>query len=1735
MLKWLPLTWIWAGSIAGQSPAAAQSVTYQTAGTVYTQSFNDLPSAGGPALSGKGPFDLSAAPFSLASCRGWQLWMTAGSNANAAFAAATGSSTGNGVYSLGVSGSTDRALGSLSSSTGVYTIGLLLTNATGQLLNRFQVSFTTEQWRRGGSGNKNTWTFSYKTGSFTHIAQNGTIARPELNMQSVITGTAAGSLNGNLAENRQQVSFTIDNILWKPGEQLLLRWDDADEPGSDDICALDDLSFRAELVSGPPSAAALPAQSVTTASATVYARVDGHFGGTRAKFITDTSRYFLRPDTATATPDSIPPGSGLTTVYADLSRLQTNSTYYYFLLASNQNGVVRSDTLPFTTRAGLPIVSTLAPVALTPAIAEVGGRLLSTGGMPVTGKGINWWFTNTADSNGNTLTIRDTAPVYKGRLYGLPRGIVVYTRAWATNAMGTAYGQTESFRIPPDSIPPVITRIDLPRNKTYIAGDSLHFCFHFSEPVFITQAGTACSFSMTLGFRTKTVMYVAGSGTDSLLFRYIIQPGESDGDGIRIGSPVVFANGEIRDSSGNKAVTSYSFPSLAGIRVDAVAPTVTAVKTPPAGNYLTGNMLDFIVGYSKKIWLLPPDSSLSLSLLIGDSLRRAEYLSGSGSTALLFRYAVQYEDVDKDGIKILSPLTGNLQLLDEYGNNASFQLNNIGALSKVLVNPPSIAVTQVLVPDNGWYKAGDPLLFCVNTNAPVWVTTAGGTPLLKFTAGTMPKQAYYSGGSGTAALYFTYIVEPGDLDTNGIALNTTLAFNNGQVTDERGNKLPATLNQVPSTAGILLDGSNPQVKNVVTPAKKTYRIGDTLLYQLIFSENILVRKSADTPYLGLQVGVFKKKVFYESFDGYATLRFRYIVADGDIDKNGVFIDTLLSRAPQSLTDPAGNDCYPVLRNIAAQSGIKIDAVAPAFVRDTDSAETCQGGAILLQSLLQVSDREDNETISCTITTTGNGSVTESSITLYSNGNIVTPRKLSYTPAPGFAGVDSVSVDITDGIYRSTKKIFITVLPPIRNNLIAGAQTICSNSAPDPLQGSIPAGGNGRYGFVWESSDNDSSGFNRATGVNDTLAFSPGRLSAGTWFRRKTMSGPCEAVSAPLLITVRKNGLWTGGYDSNWHNPNNWCNNLVPDSATDVLIPAQTRYMPTIAEPAFCRDIRVGGRAQLNIGHSLSVSGNLQATSSALSANGTLVFTGETKQWLSGGVFSSNRLGNLIVGNAAGLEISDTLEITNQLVLRNKGLLITNDHLWLGPQAVIGGSDEQSGILGNIHLRRKLPVKKDSWQFIGHPFTQGIPLSMICDSIDVFGDNGIANGFSPSAANLPSAFHYDHRNGTDSTGFDNGWIAFTDTKHTQGNEWSSFSGIRLLTTTKKQQPLANDSLLFLLHGPVNTGQQSVILPGTANGHYHVLSNPYPCPIDLSGLSAGSAISNCFWYWHPGIGVQGAYLAVPFGQPFILPVLGTFIVRSSDSSSNALLFTEQMKTTGLPDTSWTVGSFAEPFIELRLFSNRRLLDRLLLWGIDSARQGFDRMDGEKFPNPGANLYSLSRERKKLSVDARRFSGELVIPLGIQPGQPGKYRIQIAAMRLPPTNAWQLHDRYLKKWVSLQKDSSYDFETTIDTASFGERRFEIAAYYREPDTATATRLVMQLSPVPANGLLQIRFNTWDKGSTFIRLFTTDGQQLRKQYLGVTNRGDIQMGMAELTPGVYLLELRCGEQVATRSFLKQ
>ena len=144
-------------------------------------------------------------------------------------------------------------------------------------------------------------------------------------------------------------------------------------------------------------------------------------------------------------------GSGTGAFNGSLTNLQRSTTYYVRAYATNSNGTVYGEQVNFTTRDGLPSVTTTAPT-FSGTTAVSGGNVTSDGGFAVTARGVCYGSYPNPDLTSNYTHTTDGSGVgYYTSSFSLPGG-VGYIRAYATNANGTSYGQ-QYVVTPYDTLP----------------------------------------------------------------------------------------------------------------------------------------------------------------------------------------------------------------------------------------------------------------------------------------------------------------------------------------------------------------------------------------------------------------------------------------------------------------------------------------------------------------------------------------------------------------------------------------------------------------------------------------------------------------------------------------------------------------------------------------------------------------------------------------------------------------------------------------------------------------------------------------------------------------------------------------------------------------------------------------------------------------------------------------------------------------------------------------------------------------------------------------------------------------------------------------------------------------------------------------------------------------------------------------------------------------------------------
>ena len=171
---------------------------------------------------------------------GWAFYES-GDNADTTYVAGTGSGNKGNTYSFGLSGSADRALGSLRSGSLIPVFGASFLNKTGFGVNSLRISYAGEQWRCGTTGRLDRLDFQYSTNA-TSLTDGTWIDFDLLDFSSPRT-TSTGALNGNDSANRDSISSTISGISIAEGSTFWIRWTDFDASNSDDGLAVDNFSL----------------------------------------------------------------------------------------------------------------------------------------------------------------------------------------------------------------------------------------------------------------------------------------------------------------------------------------------------------------------------------------------------------------------------------------------------------------------------------------------------------------------------------------------------------------------------------------------------------------------------------------------------------------------------------------------------------------------------------------------------------------------------------------------------------------------------------------------------------------------------------------------------------------------------------------------------------------------------------------------------------------------------------------------------------------------------------------------------------------------------------------------------------------------------------------------------------------------------------------------------------------------------------------------------------------------------------------------------------------------------------------------------------------------------------------------------------------------------------------------------------------------------------------------------
>ena len=353
--------------------------------------------------------------------------------------------------------------------------------------------------------------------------------------------------------------------------------------------------------------------------------------------------------------------------------------------------------------------------------------------------------------------------------------------------------------------------VSTPRDgRTYHYGEHIDIALTFNTPVYVPERGSVIAIRVgdtSDNSNYRAAAYHSGSGTDRLVYRYQVQLGDADADGISVdaGGPNSGFGGTVPTivaSFGLLPVHDY-YPGLADDSSHRVSGEFhvhdVAITSIPAheDGYRVGEEIEVTVKFSIEAYAT---GASVIAIRVGDSApdnyRPAEYVSGSGTERLTYRYRVQLDDYDADGISVdaggppsgfggtlptTSPELGSVPVSRDFARVPDDPGHKVDGSFRVT----GVAITSK--PERGdTYRTEEEIEVTMNFSADAYTSDSVVAIRVGDSAPDNYRPAHYVSGSGTDKLIYRYRVESTDYDTDGVSVDV------GGPPSGFGERLPTT-------------------------------------------------------------------------------------------------------------------------------------------------------------------------------------------------------------------------------------------------------------------------------------------------------------------------------------------------------------------------------------------------------------------------------------------------------------------------------------------------------------------------------------------------------------------------------------------------------------------------------------------------------------------------------------------------------------------------------------------------------------------------------------------------------------------------------------------------------------------------------------------------------------------------------------------------------------------------------
>ena len=407
---------------------------------------------------------------------------------------------------------------------------------------------------------------------------------------------------------------------------------------------------------------------------------------------------------------------------------------------------------------------------------------------------------------------------------GLTEGSVYYLHLQIKDAVGNE-GEVFHYSTHYDTTAPLIVALSaVPDDKTYVYGESLTFSVRFDEAVIVGMDSEENRPVLKIRVRDanaadddnqlREVPYLEGSGTDTLVFKYVVPEGLVDSDGIELSSVITLKGATIKDGAGNDfdVLGTFTVPPNMSINLDGAAPYVSSVKfvdTDSAEIAEVTHLKEAGEGLieltlSEDVTLDTAQGSPELVLDVGGVAVRAIYqppaVSITNIRKLLFKYTVQAGDNDSDGVDYTEVDLNGAVLLDL--SKSGLVPLTAGSLTTFIIDTTAPTVTLA---------RADGVMTLLNGSFDVTVTFSESVNDFAVSDVTVDNNATVEALSGLGAVYTVTVVPE-------VGTDATLNIN---ILEERAQDLAGNQNTASSILQVPVDGASPTVAITGTPSAIT--------------------------------------------------------------------------------------------------------------------------------------------------------------------------------------------------------------------------------------------------------------------------------------------------------------------------------------------------------------------------------------------------------------------------------------------------------------------------------------------------------------------------------------------------------------------------------------------------------------------------------------------------------------------------------------------------------------------------------------------------------------------------------------------------------------------------------------------------------------------------------------------------------------------------------------------------